>query len=267
MKKDVIIVNGETLEKSEVIKRAESFFEERIVKNHIKNVIKIGSNPKILQINPFLAKYLARFLTGDDSPKSIAKILVYPRALGTSINTTFGSQMQSFINEVLGGKGSLATGMDIEFIDHVDNRRKYCQVKAGPNTINKDDIKTITDHFQGVINLGRTNGVPISSIDCIVGVLYGEEEELSNMYRTINKSYPVYIGKEFWYRLTGDLDFYEDLTDAIGELALKYDGRKILNQVNEQVADYITELDGFEDDQIENAETIEDSESSAHEER
>jgi len=45
-------------------------------------------------INPFTATYLANFLTGDASPESIAKALIYPRILGTSINTTFGGQFK-----------------------------------------------------------------------------------------------------------------------------------------------------------------------------
>src|SRR5690606_17298596 len=98
--------------------------------------------------NPFLDKYKAQFLTGNDSPESVAKALIYPRVLGTSINTTFGSKMQKFCSEVLEGFASTTSGIDIEFIDLVDGHRKYCQVKAGPNTINKDDVDTINRHFQ-----------------------------------------------------------------------------------------------------------------------
>jgi len=41
----------------------------------------------------------------------------------------------------------------------------------------------------------------------IVGVIYGEASELSSHYKKINEKYPVIIGKEFWYRLTGKEDF------------------------------------------------------------
>lgn len=50
-------------------------------------------------------------------------------------------------------------------IDVFDGIRKYCQIKAGPNTINKDDVPVIKDHFRALINLGRTNGVRIASAD------------------------------------------------------------------------------------------------------
>jgi hypothetical protein len=35
--------------------------------------------------------------------------------------------------------------------------------------------------------------------------------------------YPVFIGKDFWYRLTGDKDFYNDMLDAIGSVAIETD--------------------------------------------
>lgn len=47
-----------------------------------------------------------------------------------------------------------------------------------PNTINKDDVKTIIDHFKGVKNLGRTNNLQIGLSDLIVGVFYGTNDEL-----------------------------------------------------------------------------------------
>jgi len=81
---------------------------------------------------------------------SIARALVYPRILGTSIATSFGQNIQRFCTEVLSGFGSAISGVDIEFIDQLDGRKKYCQVKSGPETINKDDIETISRHFLGI---------------------------------------------------------------------------------------------------------------------
>lgn len=181
-------------------------------------------------------KYKANFLTGDDSPKSIAKALIYPRVLGTSINTTFGNKMQKFCSDILEGFSSTTSVIDIEFIDFVDGRRKYCQIKAGPNTINKDDVETIDGHFQSIKNLARTNNLHIGLNDLIVGVFYGETRELSGHYKKIKNSYPVYIGKDFWHRLTGDLDFYQKITDAIGEVATEYDLSEMLENVIEELA-------------------------------
>lgn len=38
-------------------------------------------------------------------------------------------------------------------------------------------------------------------------------------YRKINDEYPVYVGEEFWMRLTGDKNFYFDLINAIVEVS------------------------------------------------
>lgn len=75
--------------------------------------------------------YLANFLTGNSSPKSIAKALIYPRILGTSITTSFGTNIQKFTNDVLDAFGSTTPGIDIEFIDRIDGHKKYCQMKSG----------------------------------------------------------------------------------------------------------------------------------------
>ena len=172
----------------------------------------------------------SHFLKGNDKPRSIAEALILPRILGSSINTSFGMRIQKLISELFEGFGSTTPGIDIEFIDALDGRKKYCQLKSGPNTINYDDVETIFGHFQSTINLARTNNLDIGVNDMIVGVIYGEEQELSSHYKNINTKYPVIIGKDFWYRLTGKENFYFDLIDAVGEVALEVDGTSVLNE-------------------------------------
>ena len=222
----------------EIIIKAKKFFREEIAKSHEKNTKKLTKISEF-NLNPFLDKYKANFLTGNDSPESIAKALIYPRVLGTSINTTFGNKMQKFCSDVLEGFASTTSGIDIEFIDLIDGRKKYCQIKAGPNTINKEDVDTIDRHFQGVKNLARTNNLNIGLNDLIVGVLYGEKDELSGHYKRVINTYPVYIGQEFWSRLTGEDDFYQKITDAIGEVAKEYDSSEMLEEVIKELANEI----------------------------
>lgn len=222
-------------QKAEIIQKWKKFFREEIAENHRKNTLKL-EHLKEFNLNPFLDNYKANFLLGDSSAKSKATALVYARALGTSINTTFGTNLQKFCSDILSGYASTTSGIDIEFEDFTDGRRKYCQIKAGPNTINKDDVKTISDHFAGVKHLARTNNLNISLNDLIVGVFYGEPKDLSNHYKKIVKDYPVYIGQDFWYRLTGDNNFYNELTAAIDEVAAEYDGRELLDNVIEKLS-------------------------------
>lgn len=222
-------------ERQRLLDQAKNFFRERIAANHIRNTEQLGDIDRF-NINPFIHKYLAQFAFGDSSPRSMAKALLYPRVLGTSIATTFGTQLQYFCNEVLSSFASVVSGIDIEFVDCVDGRRKYCQVKAGPNTINKDDVKTIVDHFSGIRHLARTNHLDVRATDCIVGVFYGTEESLSSSYRKIDESYPVYVGVEFWHRLTGEPDFYYDLIDAFVAVADEMNGSELMQSLIDRLA-------------------------------
>lgn len=214
----------------ELLNRAKVFFREEIVESHINKACKSASMLSEYNVNPFLFKYLANFLKGNDDPRSIAEALVYPRLLGSSITTSFGMKIQKLISQLFEGFGSTTPGIDIEFTDAIDGRKKYCQIKSGPNTINYDDVETIFGHFQGTINLARTNNLNIGLNDLVVGVIYGEAADLSSHYQRICTRYPVMIGAEFWHRLTGKEDFYHDLIDAIGEVALEVDGSKRLEE-------------------------------------
>lgn len=200
----------------EIIQKAKDFFRNEIALNHIQNTKKL-TKLKEFNLNPFLDKYKASFLTGNDDPLSIAKALIYPRVLGTA-------------------------GIDIEFIDKTDGHRKYCQVKAGPNTINKDDIDTIKGHFTAVRHLARTNNQRIALDDLIIGVFYGTPEELNAHYKKLNEEYPVYVGVEFWFRLTGEQDFYHKLTNAISEVAIEFDSSQLVEEVIKELAEEIESL-------------------------
>jgi hypothetical protein len=121
---------------------------------------------------------------------------------------------------VLGiASGSLIPGMDIEFADKIDGRKKWCQLKSGPNTINSEDVKPLIRKFTNTINLARTNQAlsTIRNTDFIVGVLYGERTELSQHYKIIDQTHPVIVGREFWQRITGFKNFYDGLVLALHE--------------------------------------------------
>ncbi len=228
-------------QRKQIIENAKQFFRNEIVQSHIKGACERASKLSEYNVNPFLFKYLANFLTGNDDSVSIARALVLPRILGSSITTSFGMKIQSLISTLFQGLGSTTQGIDIEFIDEVDGRKKYCQLKAGPNTINHDDVTTIVNHFNGVRSLARTNNLDVGINDMIVGVVYGEPEELSSHYRRIGQNYPVYIGQDFWHRLTGKDDFYFELIDAIGEVALEVDASKVVESTIQKLAKEIAE--------------------------
>jgi len=227
-------------EKNALLTTAKDLFRDSFAANHFKNTQNLDK-VKQFTVNPFLLKYLTMFAFGEDTPENRAKALLYPRAFGTSVTTGFGNFIQRLCNELRQSYPSTTAGMDIEFVDAIDGRRKYCQLKAGPNTINKDDVKTIKDHFRSVIHLARTNGQAIASMDCVLGVCYGTREDLSSFYKAIDEDYPVFIGDEFWTRLTGDDHFYEDLIDAFAEVAADINAADMVEDTVQKLADNIVE--------------------------
>lgn len=234
-------------QKNEIIESGKDYFRTTIIPNHLKNLDSL--HLKSFNINPFIINYLAAFLCGDTQPESLAKALVYPRIIGTSINTSFGQNIQNFISQLatIAGTGSAIEGIDIEFVDALDGRKKYCQCKAGPETINKDDIKTIIGHFDTIKRKARLDKLSILGSDLIVGVLYGEKEKLSANYKAIDKEYPVYCGADFWEHLTGDKNFYNRLAGAFGQVVEEDDingSELILNKINE-IAHEIKENGGL----------------------
>lgn len=228
-------------QKKAIIESGKNYFRTSIIPNHIKNLQKL--HLKDFDINPFLINYLAAFLCGNTDPRSMAKALIYPRILGTSVNTSFGQNIQIFISQLaeVAGCASGIDGIDIEFIDAIDGRKKYCQCKAGPQTINKDDVDTILGHFKRLIGKARLDRISLQLDDMIVGVLYGER--ISANYKTIATTYPVYCGTEFWEHLTGDPNFYYQLAKAFGEVVEEdgIDGSSFILQKVEELAEEIKE--------------------------
>lgn len=225
-------------QKNEILTNAKRFFRERIAIPHKANTQKL-TNPSKFKINPFLQYYLAKILCGNTSPESIARALIYARVLSTSITTTFGTQMQFFCSEVLEGFGSTISGLDLEFQDCIDGRKKYCQLKLGPNTINKDDVTTIADKFASIKNLARANKVKnLEVTDLIVGVAYGSDTELSSHYRRLRDThhFPVFVGKDFWHRLSGEETFYSELIAAFVSVAEEAKSDNVIEETVQKLA-------------------------------
>ena len=221
--------------RNEIIEKAKIWMRDSLIESHRRNTEKLVDIDE-LNINPFLLPYLGNFLEGNTNPETLAKVLLYPRILGTSIATSFGTQMQRFITTVLDGFGSTTEGIDIEFIDYLDNRRKYAQLKSGPNAINKDDVTTIKTHFKSLINRARTNNLSIQHGDLVFCLLYGEEREKNTFIQSLEEDYTVYMGQVFWTRFTGDETFYRRLSSAMAEVANDVDMKHVVESVIKELA-------------------------------
>ncbi len=221
--------------KKEIIAKAKDWMKSGLIASHKKNTLKL-TDLSSFNVNPFLLPYLGYYFEGNIEPITLAKVLVYPRVLGTSIATSFGTQMQRFISVVLGGYGSVVPGMDIEFEDKVDGRKKYAQVKSGPNSINRDDVTTVRNHFRAAINRARTNNIPIQLDDMVFCLLYGEPHEKNSFVKELEQDYTVIMGREFWHRFTGDERFYEHLIIAMGEAAIEVNMKDVVDEVVNKLA-------------------------------
>jgi len=221
------------------------YFEDKIFENHKINSLKNHSKLKSYKINPILVKYLSKILENDFTPIGIAKALYYPRVLGTSINTSFGTRIQNMFVELNLANGSLIKGMDIEFIDKIDNRKKWCQLKSGPNTINSEDVNPLLKKFSTVANLARTNQINLNNSDLILGVLYGTADQISQHYRKIDEKHPVVIGVEFWHRITGFPNFYDKLVVNLDTLILSLNTEDFFKKGYLSLAKEIEESDLF----------------------
>lgn len=171
-------------------------------------------------IHPFNLIAVASGIFGSLTPENIAKTLIYPRALGTSITTKFGDKIQKMCVEVLGARASSTPGLDVEYEDKRPGEHKIlaCQLKAGPNTINSGDVAPMIEKMESAYRLLQQNRAGNSMPTFCVGVFYGVPSELSGHYRAIESSavfgqmsVPIIIGQDFWHSLTGDIEFYADL--------------------------------------------------------
>lgn len=109
-------------QKISIIQLFKEFFREEIIPNHIKNTEKLHE-VKAFQSgnNPFLRHYLAKFYGDEVNARNVAKIMILPRSLGTSITTSFGTSIQKFIaTQMKGAFGTAVEGCDIEFDDNID---------------------------------------------------------------------------------------------------------------------------------------------------
>ncbi|MCF6168633.1 PmeII family type II restriction endonuclease [Lutibacter sp.] len=233
------------MSENQLLKIVTTYFKDKIFENHKINALKTHSKLKSYKINPIIVKYLSKILVNDFTPIGIAKALYYPRILGTSINTSFGTRIQNMFVELNLAQGSLIKGMDIEFIDKIDGRKKWCQLKSGPNTINSEDVNPLLKKFTSVTNLARTNAINLNNSDLILGVLYGNEDQLSQHYKKINQLFPVVIGKEFWHRITGFSTFYNKLAYNLDTMILDLDTEDFLKKGYMALAKDIEDSDLF----------------------
>jgi DNA (cytosine-5)-methyltransferase 1 len=62
------------------------------------------------------------------------------------------------------------------------------------------------------------------------------KDEKNAFILEVEKEYPVYIGKEFWHRFTGDENFYTDLIQTIVSIANDVDMKSFLDEIVDKLS-------------------------------
>lgn len=193
--------------------------------NSVARKLLRGYSLRDFKIHPFNLIALSSGFFQQTTPETMARALIYPRVLGTSITTIFGGTMQRMCVRFLDVEASAVPGMDFHFHDKKDGRHVYMQLKSGPNTLNSKDVTPMLEEMRGAYRLLRTNMAGQNMPLFAVGVCYGKAQQLSSHYRAIANSavhgqlqVPIYIGKDLWERITGDASFYSELIGVFVEV-------------------------------------------------
>lgn len=103
------------------------------------------------------------------------------------------------------------TEADVEYYDFIDNKTNWARLRLGPDNMNS---RTAKDFIRDFISLEKSN--PKAENSCVVGVLYGDKDSINASFRSLSdRGIPVYVGPDFWHRITGDPKFYQKLVAEI----------------------------------------------------
>jgi ribosomal protein S13 len=176
-----------------------------------------------LSFNPFLLRLL-----GLEAPEDVALFAVSER-IERSLVTSYGAHIQR-IAQIVAGRGTGVEGADI--CKEKRGRRYYIQVKAGPNTVNKDISSQISTLLQSATK--RNSG----SV-ALLGMTYGHKEKVSSILQRYSQIGWL-VGREFWEFISDDCDCASKLFELAAEVAREVqkeqkEGGKGLFSVTEKV--------------------------------
>lgn len=187
----------------------DSFYESLISKIDTLNINKVMKRK-----NPYL--YRAKAM------QSAADIVdsVLTAFVSSSEETIFGN---CFFEPVAiaasNGNKALAEGIDIMIQDNENNTIAAIAVKSGPSVFNADSRKRQEQNFMAASKLAQQAK---ARYEAYIGYCYGKKKDSG---RGKPKIYQELAGKNFWWKLTGEEDFYIKLIEYMGNLPEKYVAR------------------------------------------
>jgi hypothetical protein len=225
----------------EIIARAVEFCRNKVFGRNLKSLEERFGKLTEYKLNPFTEEYIARLTHGDNSAGSAASSLLIFK-VQQSLATTLGTKLQEFCSSELDCPGSMTSGLDMDFWDFVDERERFSQVKLGPATINDEDVDPMREKFTAAMRRARRNNLRVSADDFVIGVMYGKASQLNPPYRRLERAFPIFVGQDFWTRVTGDASFYTEFSRAIMQL-----GRELANHelFSSAVAELTAEIEDY----------------------
>ena len=207
----------------------ETFYSTLIAKINDLNIKKI-----IGRKNPYL--YRAKAM------QSASEIVdsVLTAFVSSSEETIFGNCFfEPIAIAASGGNKALAEGIDIMIQDHDTNTISAIAVKSGTSVFNADSKKRQEQNFMSASKLAQQVK---ARYEAYIGYSYGKKKETG---RGKPKMYQELAGKQFWYKLTGDEEFYKKIITFMGDLPEKYvaDYKESYNKAfNRLVREFTTEF-------------------------
>ena len=187
----------------------DSFYESLISKIDTLNINKVMKRK-----NPYL--YRAKAMqSASDIVDSVLTAFV-----SSSEETIFGN---CFFEPVAiaasNGNKAIAEGIDIMIQDNENNTIAAIAVKSGPSVFNADSKKRQEQNFMAASKLAQQAK---ARYEAYIGYCYGKKKDSG---RGKPKIYQELAGKNFWWKLTGEEDFYIKLIEYMGDLPEKYVAR------------------------------------------
>lgn len=184
----------------------DSFYESLISKIDTLNINKVMKRK-----NPYL--YRAKAM------QSAADIVdsVLTAFVSSSEETIFGNCFfEPIAIAASNGNKALAEGIDIMIQDNENNTIAAIAVKSGPSVFNADSKKRQEQNFMAAAKLAQQAK---ARYEAYIGYCYGKKKDSG---RGKPKMYQELAGKNFWWKLTGEEDFYIKLIEYMGDLPEKY---------------------------------------------
>lgn len=221
------------------------FVGEHINEFHQKRIEKLKTlklNSILKHKNPYLFK-AKNVVTSEQLVKGILDAYLSSQEEG--IFGEFLEKLAIFVNgKVYGGKKSSAEGIDLEFTK--ENVRYIVSIKSGPKWGNSGQITNLENNFRKAKKILRTNSDQ-EYISAVNGCCYGKYGQ-GGAY---DKGHYIKIcGQDFWYFISGDEDFYQDIIEPLGHKAKENNDLfdveygKVINKFNMKFMNDFCDEDG-----------------------